>query len=311
MAVEAVAGDPVAAVRRFNRFYTRRIGALDEGLLRSEFSLAEVRVLYELAHREGPTAAELGAALAMDAGYLSRLLRGLQRRGLVARTASAEDRRRSHLRLTKRGARVFAGLDARQDAEVAALLDPVPADERGRLLRAMQSIERLLGAPAQPEPAPYVLRPPRAGDLGWVVHRHGALYAREYGWDERFEGLVARVVADYVAHHDPRRERCWIAERHGEPVGSIFVVKQSATVAKLRLLLVEPTARGLGIGGRLVDECVRFARDTGYRKLVLWTNSVLAAARRIYEERGFAIVATEEHNHFGVPLVAETWELKL
>jgi DNA-binding MarR family transcriptional regulator/predicted N-acetyltransferase YhbS len=303
--------DPVAAVRRFNRFYTRRIGVLGEGLLRSEFSLAEVRVMYELSHREGLTAAELAADLGMDAGYLSRVLRGLQGRGLVARTASAEDRRRSHLRLTKRGARTFAELDARQDEEVAALLDPVPSDERGRLLAALESIERLLGAAGPAQAAPYVLRPPRAGDLGWVVHRHGVLYAREYGWDERFEGLVARVVADYVANHDPRRERCWIAERHGEPVGSVFVVKQSEAVAKLRLLLVEPSARGLGIGARLVDECVRFARDTGYRKLVLWTNSVLTAARRIYEQKGFTIVATEEHDEFGVPLVAETWELKL
>ena len=304
-------GDPVAAVRRFNRFYTRRIGALGEGLLRSEFSLAEVRVLYELAHREGATASELGADLGMDAGYLSRLLRGLGRRGLVARTASAEDRRRRHLRLTKRGARIFADLDARQNAEVAALLDPVAADERGRLLGAMASIERLLGAPARPEAVPYLLRPPRAGDLGWVVYRHGVLYAREYGWDERFEGLVARVVADYVANHDPRRERCWIAERHGEPVGSVFVVKQSATVAKLRLLLVEPSARGLGIGARLVDECVRFSRDTGYGKLVLWTQSTLTAARRIYEAAGFTIVGTQEHADFGAPLVSETWELRL
>ncbi len=300
----------VDAVRRFNRFYTQKIGVLREGLLGSPFSLAESRVLYELAHRHEPTAAALAADLGLDAGYLSRILRGFERRGLIGRRASQSDGRQSLLSLTARGREAFAPLDAGARVEIAAVLTRLPEAEQGRLVDAMQAIEDLLG----PEPssrAPYLLRPHRPGDMGWVVQRHGALYAREYGWDESFEALVAEIVAKFVRHYDPKRERCWIAEKDGENVGSVFVVRQSKTVAKLRLLLVEPKARGLGLGGRLVDECIRFARQVGYRKLTLWTNDVLHAARRIYERAGFRLVRRERHRSFGHDLVGETWDLSL
>ena len=300
----------VAAVRRFNRFYTRQIGVLNEHLLRSAFSLAEVRVLYELARRERPTASEVGKDLGLDPGYLSRIVRGFERRGLVARERSAEDGRQSLLRLTKRGANAFAALDARSQDEIAAMLRPLSAAPQRRLVDAMRTIEGLLGAPVERN-VPYVLRPHQPGDMGWVVHRHGVLYAQEYGWDERFEALVAEIVAEFIRRFDAKRERCWIAERDGEIVGSVFLVKKTKTVAKLRLLLVEPSARGLGIGNRLVDECVRFARQVGYRKMTLWTQSVLDAARHIYDRAGFRLVRTERHNSFGHDLVGETWELSL
>jgi DNA-binding MarR family transcriptional regulator/GNAT superfamily N-acetyltransferase len=300
----------IEAVRRFNRFYTRRIGVLREGLLDSPFSLAEARVLYELAHRDGPTASDLAGDLALDPGYLSRLLRGLERQGVVARRRSDTDGRRSHLALTARGRRAFAMLDSRSAAEVAAMLDQVPEPEQPRLVRAIETVERLLGA--QPVPrAPYLLRTHQPGDIGWVVSRHGALYAREYGWDERFEALVASIAARFIDHFDPKRERCWIAERDGENVGSVFLVRKSATVAQLRLLIVEPAARGLGIGRRLVDECERFARQCGYRRIVLWTNSILHAARAIYEAAGYRLVREEPHHSFGHDLVGQYWELKL
>ncbi len=300
----------VAAVRRFNRSYTRRIGVLHQGLLRSNFSLTEVRVLYELTHRENPTAAELGRDLELDAGYLSRILAGFAKRRLISRTASAADGRQSLLRLTHKGRATFATLDVRSDEEVSAMLGSLSGEKRGRLVEAMGTIERLLDG--RPElPVPYVLRPPRPGDLGWVVHRHGVLYAEEYGWDERFEALVASVVAEFIGHFDPKREYCWIAERDGQNIGSVFLVKQSKQVAKLRLLLVEPEARGLGLGSRLVEECVSFARRVGYRKLTLWTNDVLHAARHIYERAGFRMVREERHHSFGRDLVGQTWELKL
>jgi DNA-binding MarR family transcriptional regulator/predicted GNAT family acetyltransferase len=300
----------VDAVRRFNRFYTRRIGVLQEGLLQSPFSLAEARVLYELAHREAPAAAELGRDLGLDAGYLSRILRGLRRRGLVDRRSSAADGRRRLLGLTRRGRTAFADLDQRSRRQVGAMLDALPAAGPGRLIESMGAIERLLGGTARPA-APYVLRPPRPGDMGWVVHRHGVLYAEEYGWDERFEALVAEIVARFVERFDAKRERCWMAEADGEVVGSVFLVKQSRTVARLRLMLVEPRARGMGIGTRLVGECVRFARQAGYRKITLWTNSVLHAARRIYEQAGFRLVREQPHRTFGENLIGQTWELVL
>ncbi len=300
----------VEAVRRFNRFYTARIGVLGEGILRSPFSLAKVRVLYELAHRAQPTAAELMRDLGLDRGYLSRMLRGLERRGLLYRAASKQDRRRVLLELTRHGREAFAALDARQDDEVAALVAPLPPPSQRRLVEAMRVVTRVLGG-APEEPAPLVLRAPEPGDLGWIVHRHGALYAREYGYDERFEALVARVVADFVERQDADRERCWIAERDGEVVGSVMLVAKSKTVAKLRLLYVEPSARGGGIGRRLVEECVRYARAVGYRRVVLWTQSELAAARRIYQEAGFRLLAKEPHDSWGKPTVAETWELAL
>jgi len=300
----------VAAVRRFNRFYTRQMGLLQESYLKSQFSLSQVRVLYELAHRERPTATELGRELGLDPGYLSRILRLFERRGLLKRTPSKADGRQSHLFLTARGQAAFAPLNTRSREEIGSMLRALRARDQIRLVDSMHAIEDVLGA--QPEKkVPYLLRPHRPGDMGWVVSRHGALYAQEYGWDETFEALVAGIVKKFIEHYDPRKERCWIAEKDGEPVGSVFVVKQSATVAKLRLMLVEPKARGLGIGARLVDECVRFAGQTGYGKITLWTNSVLRAARRIYKEAGFRLIRQERHRSFGHDLVGETWDLKL
>jgi len=300
----------IAAVRRFNRFYTRHIGLLHEGYLESPFSLAAVRVLYELAHADGLTAAQLGRDLGLDAGYLSRILRGFEKRGLIERTRSKADGRQSHLALTRRGRDAFAPLQARSHEEIGRLVGGLSTADQRRLMDAVGSIERLLGAREEPK-VPYLLRPPEPGDYGWVVHRHGVVYAQEYGFDVRFEALVARVVAEIVEHWDPKRERCWIAERDGEIAGSVFLVAQSKTVAKLRLLLVEPQARGLGIGARLVDECIRFARQAGYRKITLWTQSILVAARRIYEAAGFRRIRHGRHRSFGQDLVEETWELTL
>ncbi len=305
----------VAAVRRFNRFYTQQLGLLQQRRLYSPFSLAEARVLYELAHRKQPTATELGRELGLDAGYLSRILRGFARQGLIERQASAADGRRSLLSMTRSGRAAFARLNARSKEQVGALLKPLPAAQQGRLVAAMHAVETLLGpadaSPAGENRAPYLLRPHRSGDMGWVVQAHGALYAQEYGWDERFEALVAEIAAKFIQRFDPKRERCWIAEQDGEPVGSVFLVKQSATVGKLRLLIVHPHARGLGIGKRLVEECLRFARQAGYRKVMLWTNSVLLAARHLYVEAGFRLIHREPHHSFGQDLVGETWELKL
>ena len=300
----------VGEVRRFNRFWTRRIGVLREGYLESPFSLTEVRVLYELAYCEEATASELGKELGLDTGYLSRILRGFEERGMISRKPSEVDGRRSLLRLTEGGRKAFAPLDARSREDIGAMLDGLSAAEQDRLVEAMRVIEGLFGARPEPK-VPYMLRQHDTGDMGWVVHRHGVLYAREYGWDESFEALVARIVADFIDDYDPAKERCWIAERDGEIVGCVFVVKESDTVAKLRLLLVEPEARGLGLGTRLVEECVRFAGSRGYEELTLWTNSVLDAARRIYEEQGFEIVEEEEHHSFGKDLIGQNWELKL
>ena len=301
----------VEAARRFNRFYTRQIGLLRRGAYDSPFSLTEVRVLYELAHREQPTATELGRDLGLDAGYLSRMLRGFEKRGLVTRTRSAADGRRSHLALTPPGRKVFAPLDARSHDEVAALLSALTPAAQTHVIAAMETIERLLGRDGPRPPAAHLLRSPQPGDLGWVVHRHGAVYASEYGYDAQFEALVAEIVARFVQRFDPARERCWIAERDGAAVGSVFLVARSGTVAQLRLLLVEPQARGSGLGTRLVDECVRFARQAGYRKLVLWTQSELSAARRLYQAAGFRIVRKERNHSFGKALVSETWALEL
>jgi len=300
----------IAAVRRFNRFYTRQIGLLGAGYLDSPFTLTEVRVLYELAHRERPSASEISRDLGLDAGYLSRVLRGFKKAGLVQTERSTTDGRRSHLLLTERGQAAFAPLNARSQEDIGAMLGALSAGEQDRLVDAMQTIEGLLCA--EPEhKGPYLLRPPQAGDMGWIVHRHGVLYAREYGWDEEFEALVAGIVAKFIKTFDPKRERCWIAEKDGEIVGSVFVVQRSRTVAQLRLLLVEPKARGLGIGSRLVEECIRFAREKGYRTLMLWTNDVLDAARRIYERAGFQLVKEDAHHSFGHDLVGQNWERKL
>jgi DNA-binding MarR family transcriptional regulator/GNAT superfamily N-acetyltransferase len=302
----------VAAVRRFNRFYTRTIGVLQENLLSSALSLTEVRVLYELGHDQqiaSRGASALAAALGLDEGYLSRILGAFERRGMIRRKPLSQDRRRSSLALSARGARALAKLEARSHAEVESMLCGLDAGEQRRLVEAMRDIERLLGGSQRP--APLLLRAPDPGDIGWVVHRHGALYAKDYAYDARFEALVAEIAGAFVRNFDPRRERCWIAERDGRIVGSVFLVRKSARVAKLRLLLVEPSARGLGLGTQLVDECVRFARSAGYRKMVLWTQSELIAARKIYERSGFRLLESSPHHSFGRDLVGETWELQL
>lgn len=300
----------VAAVRRFNRFYTQKIGVLEEGLLHSAFSLTEARVLYELAHRDHPAAADLCRDLGLDPGYLSRILARLGRRGLLAKGVAESDGRRRSLALTAAGRAAFAGLDRASRGQVAALIGTLPPPGRRRLVAAMATLEMMLGGGA-PAPVPYILRPPRPGDLGHVVSRHGALYAEEYGWDETFEFLVAGIVADFAKTQDARRECCWIAEREGEAVGSVFVVRETDAVARLRLLYVEPEARGLGIGARLVDEAVRFARQAGYATLTLWTNDILLAARHLYEAAGFTLVREEPHHSFGHDLVGQYWEMDL
>jgi DNA-binding MarR family transcriptional regulator/GNAT superfamily N-acetyltransferase len=300
----------VESVRSFNRYYTRQIGLLHEGLLQSPFSLTEVRVLYELAHRHLPTATDVGKDLGLDAGYLSRILQTFQRRGWLERVRSKTDARQSLLSLTKRGKVAFVPLDRMASEEVATMLQKLAEPEQRRLVAAMTTIESLLGPRTGPR-VPYLLRPHEPGDMGWVVHRHGALYAKEHGYSDEFEALVAQIVADFLKNFDPKGERCWIAERNGEIVGSVFLVRESETVAKLRLLLVEPSARGLGIGRRLVSETVRFARQARYRRILLWTQSDLHAARHLYKEAGFRVIKRKRHHSFGKNLVAETWELKL
>ena len=303
--------ETVASVRRFNRFYTRQIGVLQEGLLDSPFSLTEVRVLYELAHQQGVTATGLCAALNLDAGYLSRILRKFEKRGWIHRQPSVSDRRQNLLVLTNKGSREFLPLEERSNQHVRRMLGEMSLEAQQQLIRSMEEIERVL-SPPQESAQPYLLRSHQPGDMGWVVYRHGVLYSQEYRYDERFEALVAGIVAEFIQNFDARHERCWIAERNGERVGSVFLVRKSASVSKLRLLLVEPSARGLGIGKRLVEECVRFARQIGYRKMILWTQSELLAARTIYEHAGFPLVEKKPHQSWGrKDLVSETWELKL
>ena len=303
--------DPIQTVRRFNRIYTRQIGVLQEHLLQSQFSLTEVRVLYELAHRDNLTAKDLCSDLGLDRGYLSRMLQGFETQGWIKITPSTDDRRRQFLSLTAKGHKVFDPLERRSSDEVAAMLARLSPNQQKKMLAAIHDLEAIL-SPQHPTPAPYILRQHRPGDMGWVVQRHGELYWREYHYDERFEGLVAEIVAEFIQNLDPKRERCWIAERKGENVGSVFLVRKSSSVAKLRLLLVEPTARGLGIGKRLVEECVHFAREAGYKKIMLWTQSELSAARGIYKGARFQLVAEERHDSWTRKnLVAETWELNL
>lgn len=301
---------PVQAVRRFNRFYTRKMGLLSKGHLHSPFSLTEVRVLYELAHRQDPVAAAIGKDLGLDAGYLSRILLGFAKRGLVKRSRSEKDARQTHLSLTSKGRAVFQPLDRAASQEIGALLKQVPPDEQARVVEAMRVIARALGGQVSPD-ARVVLRAHRPGDIGWVIHRHGVLYSQEQGWDERFEAVVAEIAARFVHNFNPRRERCWIVERAGEIVGSVFLVRESDAVARLRLLLVEPAARGLGIGKRLVDECIRFARRSGYRQIILLTESTLKGAQHIYQKAGFRLVREQQHSEFGFPVLGQTWELDL
>jgi DNA-binding MarR family transcriptional regulator/GNAT superfamily N-acetyltransferase len=300
----------VAAIRAFNRFYTARIGALRDGLLATAHPLPEARVLYELGQVDHADFADLRRALALDAGYLSRLLARLEEQGLVRRERAPDDGRRQHVALTRRGEHAYRTLDDRSAAEIAALLDGLAEDDRRRLLDALHTVRTILEQ--APEPQAFVLRDPQPGDFGWVVQRHGALYAAEYGFDATFEALVARVVADYANDHDPERERAWIAEASGRPVGCILCMRRDERTAQLRCLLVEPSARGLGVGQALVDECVRFARQAGYDRIVLWTNDVLVGARRLYERAGFALAESAPHRSFGRDdLVGEDWALDL
>jgi len=304
----------IAAVRRFNRFYTRQIGVLRKTYLDSPYSLGEARILYEIADGRSLTASEIGGALDLDAGYLSRVLRNFEKRGLIERKVSARDARQSHLTLSPRGRRTFAPLERRSQRGTATMLDRLSAADQGRLIAAMHAIESLLGGTAPEQAATgrrYALRAPQPGDFGWVVKRHAELYREEYGWTEPFEGLCAQIVADFVNKHDAEHERCWIAEIDGDNVGCIFLAKETATVARIRLLLVEPKARGLGLGAHLVDECLLFARRAGYKKVTLWTHSVLTAARHIYEQAGFKLTRSERHNSWGKPVVSEHWDLVL
>jgi DNA-binding MarR family transcriptional regulator/N-acetylglutamate synthase-like GNAT family acetyltransferase len=305
----------VAAVRRFNRFYTRQIGVLRKTYLDSPYSLGEMRVLYEIAHADRPTASDVGRALDLDAGYLSRLLRNFEKRGLISRKTSANDARQSHLALTPRGRKLFAPMEERSQQQAGAMLDTLDTAQQEEIVAAMHAIETLLASPPETKPgstARYILREPRIGDFGWIVSRHAELYAKEYGWTEPFEGLCAQIVADFVNNFDPKLERCWVAEINGANVGCVLLVKDDQPgVARLRLLLVDPKGRGLGLGARLVDECVSFARAAGYKKITLWTHSILTAARHVYEKAGFTLSSSEPRHSWGNDVVAEFWDLDL
>jgi len=313
---DVIAPERVAAVRRFNRFYTQQLGALHEDWLDSAFSLAQARVLYEISRRDKVTARELVAELGLDAGYLSRILRAFETRGLISRRTSDADARQSLVALTGRGRKAYAPLEQRTVDDIGAMLAQLSEGEQTRLVAAMTAIESLLGAEQKAAAPAYILRPPRYGDLGWIVTAHAELYACEYNWGEPFEGLCAQIVADFANHFDPQWERCWIAERGGENVGSVMLVKDKPdepqpAVGRIRLLLVDPKARGLGLGTRLTDECVRFARAAGYKQVTLWTHSVLTAARHIYEKAGFTLTASEKRHSWGQDVVAEFWDLVL
>jgi DNA-binding MarR family transcriptional regulator/GNAT superfamily N-acetyltransferase len=300
--------DRIAAVRRFNRFYTQHIGLLQEAWLDSPFSLTEARVLYEIGQRAGATASDIGGELGLDAGYLSRILRRFHKDGLIRKQASPADGRQTLLSITARGRKVFAPLETHTHHQIGAMLERLGPDEQDRLVSAMGTVETLLAA--EPKPA-YILREPRAGDFGWVVTRHAVLYAQEYGWTENFEGLCAQIVADFLNNFDLTSERAWIAERDGERVGSVLLAKETPEVARLRLLLVEPSARGLGIGQHLTDECISFARQCGYRRITLWTHRVLTAARHIYERAGFRLTSSETRKSWGQDVVSEHWDMTL
>lgn len=306
----AASPDTVDAVRRFNRFYTEKIGVLSERLYDSAFSLAEARIIYELAHLPQASAAELSQKLSLDPGFVSRILRRLSERKLVSRTVSEHDGRRIDLGLTADGRQAFANLDRRSAEDIGRLIAPLKSDDRAALLKALRVIEEKLGGTAVASPA-FAVRPHQPGDMGWIVHRHGVLYAEEYHWDERFEALVAGITAQFIRNFDGRRERCWIAERGGDIVGSVFLVSDTDETAKLRLLYVEPSARGFGIGRHLVDQGTRFARQAGYARITLWTQSILSSARRIYQAAGYRLVKSESHRNFGHDLIGETWELDL
>lgn len=304
----------IAAVRRFNRFYTRQIGVLRKNFLDSPYSLGEARVLYEIGNGNARTATEIGRTLDLDAGYLSRMLRDFEKRALIRRETSERDARQSHLTLAPRGHKAFALLNRLSQHDIGAMLGKLAPARQTELIAAMNTIERLLGDEdgAKPSERPaYIVREPRPGDFGWIVKRNAEIYAEEYGWTAPFEGVCSQIVADFVNKFDPKRERCWIAEMDGENVGSIMLAKDSDDVARVRLLLLDPKARGLGIGARLVDECIRFARRAGYKKITLWTHSVLTAARHIYQKAGFRLTRSERHRSWGRPVVSEYWDLEL
>jgi len=302
--------DHIAAVRAFNRFYTRKLGVLDQHLLKSPFSLSEARVLYELAHREDPAAKEIGIELGLDPGYLSRIVQKFDEDGLITRTPLASDRRQYRLALTAKGREAAAKLDRSSQDEVGAMLAKLSATDGRRLTEAMATIENLLEPPERARPS-FLLRSHRVGDMGWVISRESIAYADEYGWDISYEALVAEICAQFIKNYDAPREHCWIAEADGRPLGSVFLVRASDELARLRLLLVEKEARGLGIGRALVEQCIRSAREKGYKRMTLWTQSILVAARKIYQDAGFVLVASEPHRSFGQDLIGETWELKL
>ena len=304
-----VPGTRVQAVRRFNRFYTKVLGVLDEGLHQTQYTLTETRVLFELSQRENTEVTALRADLSLDAGYLSRLLARFEGDGLISRGRSTTDGRRQWAGLTDSGRQIMAMLNERSDAQVREMLNGLSEKDQSKLVDAMTVIQHRLSP--EPQDRIVVLRPPGPGDYGWVIERHGAIYAKEYGWGANYEALVARVVADYADNHDTTSEAAWIAEVDGERVGSIFCVRKDDVTAKLRLLLVEPGARGTGLGGRLVDECLRFAKSTGYKTIELWTNSVLTLARRIYTDRGFAMVGSEQNPAFPAGQRSETWRMEL
>ncbi len=302
----------IERVRRFNRFYTRQIGVIDGHYLDTPFSLTEARVIYEIASNPVPTASLISELLELDAGYLSRIIQRLHREGLVDRQVSPRDNRQSILSLTDKGKAAFETLNARSKDGIQELLRPLSEEQQKRLMNAMQTVEQLLSPSGSgAEKSPIVIRPPHSGDMGWVVKRHGELYTQEYGWNEEFEGLVAEIVANFVKNFDEKHERCWIAEQDGENVGCIFLVKLDDATAKLRMLLVDPKTRGMGLGGKLVDECIRFARLCGYRKMVLWTNSILYSAIHLYEKAGFHKVNEEPQHSYGKDLVFENWEMDL
>jgi len=302
--------DQIATVRRFTRFYTRQIGLLESKLLNSPFSLTEARILYELANRQSLTAAELARNLGLDPGYLSRIVKRFEEQGLLTRTPSQQDGRQSVLTITEAGRAAFSPLDRGSAEQVGGMLEALTPEQRHKLTASMEMIERLLGYSAD-NPVPYIIRPHRPGDMGWIIHRQMILYNQEYGWDEGYEALVCEILGNFLKNFDPKYENAWIAEREGEIVGSVFIVRQSDEVAKLRLLYVEPAARGLGIGRRLVDECIRFSKERGYKTLTLWTNDVLVSARRIYQAAGFRLVEEEKHHSFGKDLVGQNWDLSL
>ena len=307
---DVISAEQIRDIRQFNRFFTRQIGVLREGLLHTPYSLTEARIIFELAQRSNSTASDLCNELGLDAGYLSRILNRLEQQNLIEKTRSDDDGRQRLISLTNEGQNAFAVLDKRSNDEVSEMLSELSESDRVRLLEAMHTIEGILNHGFK-YAEPFYLRHHEAGDIGWVIQQHGLLYNQEYGWDASFEALVAQICADFLNHYDPQKERCWIAEMQGERVGSIFCVKASEDVAKLRLLFVTPKARGLGLGTHLVKECIRFARRSGYQKLILWTNDVLVEARKIYEKNGFKLVEEEPHHSFGHDLVGQNWELKL